>query len=141
MNFANVTMALSIALTLSSTVFAADQDLQIYNTLVGVGGQSESFMAQSHVGATGIECMYSNISYESSCTMHDLAANGGQGADITLSDKDAITMMDLIGKLGAESDNGMGKMFIGLVGIRCKQVSQNVSNESEAERTSCQIQK
>ena len=73
--------------------------------------------------------------------MHDLAANGGQGADITLSDKDAITMMDLIGKLGAESDNGMGKMFIGLVGIRCKQVSQNVSNESEAERTSCQIQK
>ena len=141
MKIMKITIILAAAFTFSSTVFAADQDLQTYDTLVGVGAQSESFMAQDHVGVTGIECMYSNISYESSCTMHDIAANGGQGADVTLSDKDAVTMMDLIGKLGAQSDNGMGKVYLELAGIQCKQVSQKVSGDSEPERTLCQIQK
>lgn len=124
-------------LTLSSSVFAGTKDLKVFNVLLKAGASSEQFMSQVHVGLDDIECEYSNLSKKYDCNMTDISANDGTGGSLVLTGKKAESIFKLLEKNGAQSDNGMGKVFISTKSIRCNQAVSGVADGSAADRTSC----
>jgi hypothetical protein len=129
-----------IGLMSSATAFAGKQDLKIFKTLASVGVQYEQEMSKTYLAVTDIECQTTlQDDRNPECHMTDTAGGNGAGSTLELTGRKARRMINLLAKLNAPSDAGMGHAWISAKGIVCFQAAEGVADGNAAERTTCDI--
>lgn len=124
----------------TSTAFAGSKDLRAMKTLEKAGVTSSQFMSQTHIGLDDVQCAMTNETQKFVCTMNDISADDGEGAELVFKGKKAQAIFNILAAFGAQGDAGMGKTYLSAQTLRCTQAVSDVADGSPAARTECYIE-